>query len=210
MIGLPNNLTNALDEYEISEISEVSDGSRCILQPTSISTNGEHRPVLVIVQNPSMSDSAFDDDFVKELKKPEGAFNVSRSFQQTTCPSSLPSATVLKRADSTSSLIDYEGRQFRLRSSGDLSTSAESGSWRDTQLPTSCERAVKEGSKCVDGKEGRNAIPFVNEVVVDVKPLNGYSCLQFENPCGDPRTLHSRSNSTMNLQGFNPHQSSIV
>lgn len=157
--------------------------------------------MLVIVQNPGMSDLAFDDDgFVKEPKKPEGGgvFNISpTTFQQTTCPSSLP-------PDSSTPLIDHEAglQRFRLRSSGDLSTSAESRSrTRENPFPG----AVKEGSRSVDGKEDKNAaLVFVDEVVVDVKALKDYSCLQFEN---DSRTLHLRSNSSM---GFVPHQSSIV
>lgn len=175
--------------------------------PTSISTNGgTNRPVLVIVQNPGMSDFAFD--VVKEPKKPKGSFNISPSFQETRRPSSLLPATTLKRSDSSPSLIRHEGLQLPLRSSGDLSTSTESGSRRDNQLPGSCGRAVKEGSRCVDGKEDRNEMLFVNEVVVDVTALKGYSCLHFENSCGDSRTLHSRS--SMSLQGFAPHLSSVV
>lgn len=171
-----------------------------VLQPTSISkSGGTHRPVLVIVQNPGMSDIAYNDDFVMELKKPEAVFNISPTFQQTTYPSSLP-------PDSSASLIESEGlQQLRLRSSGDLSTSTESGSRRENQFP-----GVKEGIRSMDGKEDRNAMVFVDEVVVDVKALKGYSFLQFENSCGDSRTLHSRSNSSMSLQGFAPHQSSIV
>lgn len=154
--------------------------------PTSISKNGStQRPMLVIVQNPGMSDFALSDDFNKEPKKPEGAFNVSHSFQQQRCP------------DSASALLDHEGLQLRLRSSGDLSASAESGSRRDSRLPGSCERDVKEGSRCVDGKEDRNAMVFVNDVVVDMKRLKGYSFLQFDNPCSDSRTLHSRNNSSI-------------
>jgi hypothetical protein len=122
--------------------------------------------MLVIVQNPGMSDFALSDDFNKEPKKPEGAFNMSHSFQQQRCP------------DSASALLDHEGLQLRLRSSGDLSASAESGSRRDSRLPGSCERDVKEGSRCVDGKEDRNATVFVNDVVVDMKRLKGYSFLQ--------------------------------
>jgi len=153
--------------------------------------------MLVIVQNPGMSDLAFDgDDFVKEPKKPEGVFNMSPNFQQMTCPSSLP-------LDSSAPLIDHEGLQLRLRSSGDLST--ESGSRRENPFSGS----VKEGSRSLDGKD-RNAMVFVDEVVVDVKALKGYSFLQFENSCGDSQMLHSRSNSSMSLQGFAPHQSSIV
>jgi hypothetical protein len=205
---LSYDLTNCfLDKYEIFVLGEVFDGSRCVLQPTSISTNGgTNRPVLVIVQNPGMSDFAFD--VVKEPKKPKGSFNFSPSFQETRRPSSLLPATTLKRSDSSPSLIRHEGLQLALRSSGDLSTSTESGSRRDNQLPGSCGRAVKEGSRCVDGKEDRNAMLFVNEVVVDVTALKGYSCLQFENSCGDSRTLHSRS--SMSLQGFAPHLSSVV
>jgi hypothetical protein len=141
--------------------------------------------MLVIVQNPGMSDFALSDDFNKEPKKPEGAFNMSHSFQQQRCP------------DSASALLDHEGLQLRLRSSGDLSASAESGSRRDSRLPGSCERDVKEGSRCVDGKEDRNATVFVNDVVVDMKRLKGYSFLQFDNPCSDSRTLHSRNNSSI-------------
>lgn len=163
----------------------------------------------MVVQNPGMSDFACDDDFVKEPKKLDGAINIPTNFQQTACPSLL-SATTLKRANSSSSLIDHEGLQFRLRTSGDLSTNPESGSRRDNHLPGSYERAMKEGSRCVDIKEDRNAMSFVNEVVVDVKALKGYSCLQFENPCGDSRMLYSRSNSSKSLQGFAPQQSSIV
>lgn len=154
--------------------------------------------MLVIVQNPGMSDFAFDDDcFVQEPKKPEGIFNMSPNYQQMTCPSSVP-------PDSSTPLIDHEGLQLRLRGSGDLS--AESGSRRENLFPG----AVKEGSRSVDGKEDKNAMSFVDEVVVDVKALKGYSFLQFENSCGDSRTLHSRSNSSLSLQGFAPHQSSIV
>lgn len=194
-------------KYEIFVLGEVFDGSRCVLQPTSISTNGgTNRPVLVIVQNPGMSDFAFD--VVKEPKKPKGSFNISPSFQETRRPSSLLPAATLKRSDSSPSLIRHEGLQLPLRSAGDLSTSTESGSRRDNQLPGICGRAVKEGSRCVDGKEDRNEMLFVNEVVVDVTALKGYSCLQFENSCGDSRTLHSRS--SMSLQGFAPHLSSVV
>ncbi|KAG0581040.1 hypothetical protein KC19_4G219800 [Ceratodon purpureus] len=178
--------------------------------PTSISTNdGTHGPVLVIVQNPGMSDFAFNDEFVKEPKKLEGAFSISSNFQQTTFPSHS-SGTTLMRAESSSALIDHDGLQLRLRSSGDLFSSTESGSRRENQLPGPFERAVKEGSRCIDGKEDRNGMLFANEVVVDVKPLKSFSCLSFENSCGDTRTLHSRSNSNMSLQGFAPHLSSIV
>lgn len=161
------------------------------LQPTSISKNGStQRPMLVIVQNPGMSDFAFSDDYIKEPKKAEGAFNSSYNFQQQGYPS-------FKGPDSSSSLIDHEGVQLRSRNSGDLSTSAEPGCRRDNRVPDSCERDLKEGSRCVNGKEDRNAMAFVNDVVVDMKGLKGCSFLQFDNPCGDCRTLHSRSNSSI-------------
>ena len=87
--------------------------------------------------------------------------------------------------------------QLWLRNSGDLSASAESGSRRDSRLPGSCVRVVKEGSRGVDGKEDRSAMVFVNDVVVDMKGIKGYSFLQFDKACGDSRTLFSRSNSSI-------------
>ncbi|KAG0593519.1 hypothetical protein KC19_1G335600 [Ceratodon purpureus] len=156
--------------------------------PTSISKNGNtQRPMLVIVQNPGMSDFSLSDDLIKEPRKSEGAFSMSSNFQQQRYPS-------IKGPDSASALIDHEGLQLRLRNSADLSTSRESGSRRDSRLPGSCERDV-EGSRCADVKEDKNAMVFVNDVVVDMKGLRGYSFLQFDNPCGESRTLHSKNNS---------------
>ncbi|XP_024372633.1 uncharacterized protein [Physcomitrium patens] len=171
--------------------------------PTSICKNGEtQRPMLVIVQNPGFSAFAINDEFGKNPKKPEDALSDSPNCQ--TCPSLAPPAT-LKGNDSSSSLFDHDGLQLRLRSSGDLSTSTESGSWRDKS--GSCERVVKESGRSVDVKEEKS---FLNEVIVDVKGLRRNSCLPFENSCSDSRTLHSRSNSSIVLQGLPIHQSGIV
>ncbi|XP_024389897.1 uncharacterized protein [Physcomitrium patens] len=172
--------------------------------PTSISENAStHRPMLVIVQNPSMSDIAFTENFDKGFTKPKEAFTNSPNFQKSSA--SLALAASPKSHDSSSSLIDHDGLQLRLRSCAEISRSTECGSRRDNQLPGCCERVVKEGSRCLDVKEDRNFTTFLDDVVVDVKGLRGYSCLSFEGSCSESRTLHSRSNSSMGMQGFAPH-----
>lgn len=158
--------------------------------PTSISKNGgTHRPMLVIVQNPGMSDFAFRDDFIKAPKKPEATFNMS-NFQQQAFPY-LSSVSSRRGTDSSSSLIDHERLLFRHRGSGDLPLSVESGSGRDHSLPGSCERNVNDRSRCGDADD-KIVTAFINEVVVDMEEFKDCSFLPYENSCGDSRTLHSR------------------
>lgn len=187
-----------------------SDSYCCILQPASISENGgTHKPMLVIVQNPGMSDFASSDDLVKKPNKLEDTFHMRPNFQRVACHTQ-PSVTSSKGPGLFSSMIDYERLQLRQRSCGDLSSSIESGSRRDNQFPSSCEQSVKEGSRFPDGKDVKNPTVFVSDVVVDLKGLKGYSLLQCESPCGDYRTLHSRSTSILTSQELAPLQSSIV
>lgn len=178
--------------------------------PASISENGgTHKPMLVIVQNPGMSDFASSDDLVKKPNKLEDTFHMRPNFQRVACHTQ-PSVTSSKGPGLFSSMIDYERLQLRQRSCGDLSSSIESGSRRDNQFPSSCEQSVKEGSRFPDGKDVKNPTVFVSDVVVDLKGLKGYSLLQCESPCGDYRTLHSRSTSILTSQELAPLQSSIV
>ena len=187
--------------------------------------------MLVIVQNPGMSNFSFTDD----QPDPEGAFNVpSINFhpQRTISPPPpppppppCPSAHIHHihhSPDSSSSLPEHQGPQLRARSnnSGDpvVSTAPppnESGEVKDTNTNTT------GGNKTPDNTTTNiiiNDLPSVyanskNEVVVDVKGLTSYasSFLPFERACGDSRLLHSRSTSALNSQGFpSPHPSSIV
>lgn len=159
--------------------------------------------MLVIVQNPGMSSFAYTaDDFANEPKKPESDYKIP----------ALPIITH-KGPEPSSSLVDHDGLQLRMRSPGDLTTSSiECGNRRDnvTVSVSSDHREAKEGTKCLDDKEDKNAMIFVNEVVVDVKGLKSYSFLPFESTCGDSRLLHPRSNANVAVQGFAPHPSSIV
>uniref|UniRef100_A0A7I4FMW1 Uncharacterized protein n=1 Tax=Physcomitrium patens TaxID=3218 RepID=A0A7I4FMW1_PHYPA len=159
--------------------------------------------------NPGMSDFASSDDLVKKPNKLEDTFHMRPNFQRVACHTQ-PSVTSSKGPGLFSSMIDYERLQLRQRSCGDLSSSIESGSRRDNQFPSSCEQSVKEGSRFPDGKDVKNPIVFVSDVVVDLKGLKGYSLLQCESPCGDYRTLHSRSTSILTSQELAPLQSSIV
>jgi hypothetical protein len=207
-------------------------------QPTSISKSGGHgnKPMLVIVQNPGMSNFSFTDD----QPDSEGAFNVpSINFHPQRTLSSPPPPPlppfplahiheIHHSPDSSSSLPEHQGPQLRARSnnSGDLVVSTapprnKSGEVKDTNTNT-----TTGGNKTPDDNNNNNIIindlPSVytnsnsnakNEVVVDVKGLTSYasSFLPFERACGDSRLLHSRSTSALNSQGFpSPHLSSIV
>lgn len=163
--------------------------------------------MLVIVQNPGMSNFAFTDDFPNE-PNPESAFSIPTNFPQT-CAPSLPSVTTLNCPDPSSSLPEHEGLQLRVRSSSDLPTANEFGIRKESHHRDCCDKEPKDGNKkCSETKD--SSLLYVNEVVVDVKGLKGYTFLPFESACTDSRVLHSRSTSSLNLQAFVPHQASIV
>lgn len=89
-------------------ILELSDNSYCILQPTSISENAStHRPMLVIVQNPSMSDIAFTENFDKGFTKPKEAFTNSPNFQKSSASLAL-AASPKSHDSSTDCNFGYE------------------------------------------------------------------------------------------------------
>jgi hypothetical protein len=156
------------------------------MQPTSISRTGDgNRTMLVIVQNPGVSDPAFIDNFGKE-PIPNGAFKMPANFNpQTSWPD-----------PSSSSITEHEGQQLRLRTTGEITTTqAESGLNRKDNHTIS-EYCHWE-PKCHKD---------VEEVAVDVKGLQKtYTFLPFENPCCDSRLLHSRSNSSKSLQAGSVH-----
>lgn len=157
--------------------------------------------MLVIVQNPGVSSFAYTgDNFAIEPKKPESNYKI-------------PALPIITHKGAEPSLIEQDGLQLRMRSPEDLTTSSvEFGNRSDnvTVSVSSDHQEAKDGSKCLDDKEDKNAMVFVNEVVVDVKGLKSYSFLPFESTCGDSRLLHPRSNANVTVQGFAPHPSSIV
>lgn len=157
--------------------------------PTPISRAGDrNRPMLVIVQNPGVSD--LDNDPI-----PNSLFKMSANFQH-----SWP--------DPSSSSHD-EGLQLRLRASGELS-SATTDSEENKRLSEYCHwdtKCHKEDNPGVAAGAAA-AAGYLEEVAVDVKGLKNYSFLPFENPCCDvARPLHSRSNSSKSLQASVHYQS---
>lgn len=169
------------------------------MQPTPISrTADRNRPMLVIVQNPGVSDFAFTDNFTTEP---------------------IPNDTFTDWPDpSSSSTTEHEGHlQLRLRTTtGELNstttttTTADSGSKNYHQDTThvsekyDCDWDANKGRVCDDHAEVDDPIAgYTEEVAVDVKGLksSSYSFLPCENPCCDAaRALHSRSNSSKSLQ----------
>jgi hypothetical protein len=150
------------------------------LQPASLSRTGDgNRPMLVIVQNPGVSDFAFTDNFSNEVPIPNASvFKLPVPFQQSQWPD-----------PSSSSVTEHEGLQLRLRTSGELSTTESH--W----------------DQDIDSQVGNyNAGGYMEEVAVDVKgPLTSFTFLPFENPCCESRPLHSRSNSSKSLQANSVH-----
>ena len=146
------------------------------MQPTSTSRTGDgNRPMLVIVQNPGVSDPGFIDNFCKEPIL-TSAFKMPANFNQQT-----------SRPDPSSSSTEHEGHQLRLRTTGEITTTTESALNRKDNHTIS-EYCHWE-PKCHKD---------VEEVAVDVKGLQkSYS---LENPCCDSRLLHSRSNPSKSLQ----------
>lgn len=157
--------------------------------PTSISKTGdENRPMLVIVQNPGVSDLAFTD---KSKNKPDLSGNVFK----------MPVNIQRAGPDPSSSLVTEHDSQ-QLQSTGDLSTIAESGNRRDNHLrilsSDCCDWEPKLRTDPDDQVSGAAGCP--EEVTVDVKGIKSHTFLPFGNSCYDSRLLHSRSNLSKNFQ----------
>ncbi|KAG0578025.1 hypothetical protein KC19_5G198800 [Ceratodon purpureus] len=159
--------------------------------PTSLSRTGDgNRSMLVIVQNPGVSDFAFTEKFGNEPIQNANVFKLPATFQQ-----SWPDP-------SSSSMTEHEGLQLRLRATGELSTTV-SGNRKDSHASDYCHW----DSKCHKDLDG-NAGGYTEEVAVDMKGLRSFTFLPFENPCCDTRPLHSRSNLSKSLQTNSVHYQS--
>ena len=136
--------------------------------------------MLVIVQNPDVSDFAFADTFSNEPIPNVSLLKLPATFQQ-----SWPDP-------SSSSITEHEGLQLRLRTTGELSTTV-SRNRKDSHGSEYCHWDTK-CHKDLDGKTGNNdAGEYMEEVAVDVKGLKSF-ILPFENLCCDSRPLYPRSN----------------
>jgi hypothetical protein len=140
-------------------------------------------PILVIVQNPGVSNSALiNNDFYKDHPPARVSENeISVANFQTSKGASVPlSATVQAAAPSKPSIAETDGLQQRVRNMREETSTGGERAHSD-----SCQQDIGKGNMYMEGQH-QDTHSFAADIVVDMKGWKRtFSLLSFNNNCND-------------------------
>jgi len=140
-------------------------------------------PILVIVQNPGVSNSALiNNDFYKDHPPARVSENeISVANFQTSKGASVPlSATVQAAASSKPSIAETDGLQQRVRNMREETSTGGERAHSD-----SCQQDIGKGNMYMEGQH-QDTHSFAADIVVDMKGWKRtFSLLSFNNDCND-------------------------